>query len=50
VRARERYEQVQALKDQGKNLTTIMRELRLARGPRAATTARPAPMRSWRAR
>jgi hypothetical protein len=32
VRARERYEQVQALKDQGKNLTTIVRELRLARG------------------
>jgi hypothetical protein len=32
VRARERYEQVQALKDQGKNLTTIVPELRLARG------------------
>jgi transposase len=32
VRARERYEQVQALKDQGKNLTAIVRELGLARG------------------
>ena len=32
VRARQRYEQVQALKDQGKNVTTIMRELRLAPG------------------
>jgi hypothetical protein len=25
-----RYEQVQALKDEGKNVTTVMRELRLA--------------------
>ena len=32
VRARERYEQVQALKDQGKNVTTVMRELHLAPG------------------
>ena len=32
VRARERYEQVQALKDAGKNVTAIMRELRLAPG------------------
>ena len=32
VRARERYEQVQALKDKGKNVTTVMRELRLAPG------------------
>ena len=32
VRARERYEQVQALKAEGKNVTTIMRELRLAPG------------------
>ena len=32
VQARQRYEQVQALKDQGKTVTTIMRELRLAPG------------------
>jgi Transposase len=32
VRARQRYEQVQALKDEGKNVTTVMRELRLAPG------------------
>jgi hypothetical protein len=32
VRARQRYEQVQAPKDAGKNVTTIMRELRLAPG------------------
>jgi transposase len=32
VRARQRYEQVQALKDEGKNVTTITRELRLAPG------------------
>ena len=32
VRARERYEQVQALKAEGKNVTTVMRELRLAPG------------------
>jgi Transposase len=32
VWARQRYEQVQALKDEGKNVTTIMRELRLAPG------------------
>ena len=32
VRARERYEQVQALKAAGKNVTTVMRELRLAPG------------------
>ena len=32
VRARERYELVQALKAEGKNVTTIMRELRLAPG------------------
>ena len=32
VRARERYEQVQALKAAGKNVTAIMRELRLAPG------------------
>ena len=32
MRARERYELVQALKDQGKNVTTITRELRLAPG------------------
>jgi hypothetical protein len=32
VRARERYELVQALKDAGKNVTTVMRELRLAPG------------------
>ncbi len=36
VRARQRYEQVQALKAEGKNVTTVMRELRLAPG-----TARP---------
>ena len=32
VRARQRYEQVQALKAEGKNVTTVMRELRLAPG------------------
>jgi hypothetical protein len=32
VRARQRYEQVQALKADGKNVTTVMRELRLAPG------------------
>lgn len=32
VRARQRYEQVQALKAAGKNVTTIMRDLRLAPG------------------
>jgi transposase len=32
VRARQRYEQVQALKAAGKNVTTVMRELRLAPG------------------
>ena len=32
VRARQRYEQVQALKAQGKSITPIMRELRLAPG------------------
>lgn len=32
VRARQRYEQVQALKDEGKTITTVMRELRLAPG------------------
>ena len=32
VRARQRYELVQALKDEGKNVTTVMRELRLAPG------------------
>ena len=32
VRTRQRYEQVQALKAEGKNVTTVMRELRLAPG------------------
>jgi transposase len=32
VRARQRYEQVQALKAEGKTITTVMRELRLAPG------------------
>ena len=32
VRARQRYEQVQALKDEGKNVTEVMRELRLTLG------------------
>ena len=32
VRARQRYEQVQALKDESKNVTTVMQELRLAPG------------------
>jgi len=32
VRARQRYDQVQALKAEGKNVTTVMRELRLAPG------------------
>src|SRR4029077_6467343 len=32
MRARARYELVQALKDQGKNVTAVMRELRLAPG------------------
>ena len=32
VRARQRYEQVQALKAEGKNVTTVMRDLRLAPG------------------
>ena len=32
VRARERYKLVQALKDEGKTVTTVMRELRLAPG------------------
>jgi hypothetical protein len=32
VRARQRYELVQALKAAGKNVTTVMRELRLAPG------------------
>jgi transposase len=32
VRARQRYQQVQALKADGKNVTTVMRELRLAPG------------------
>ena len=32
MRARQRYERVQALKAEGKNVTTVMRELRLAPG------------------
>jgi len=32
VRARQRYEQVQALKDAGKNVATVVKELRLAPG------------------
>ena len=45
VRARERYEQVQALKAGGKSVTAVTRQLRLAPAQPAATTTPRVPTR-----
>ena len=50
VQARQRYEQVQALKAAARTSPRSCGSCAWRPGPRAATTARPASMRSWRAR
>ena len=49
VKARQRYEQVQALKAEGKNVTTITGSSAWLQGPPAATTMPRAPTRWWQA-